>query len=139
MGAWGEGPFENDTAADWVFEFEQADLESGLTHVQVALDGAAGVGSADYLDSDAGAEALAAAELVAAMRGAAIEKSPYNEAAIDWVARTSPVADQALVDLAVHALDRVVADNSELAQLWDEAEPTSWRAAVEERKASIAT
>ena len=70
--------------------------------------------------------------------GVAVERSPYNEHAIDWVARTSPVADQALVDLASSALDRVVAANSELAQLWDEAESTSWRGSVEARKASIA-
>jgi len=138
MGAWGEGPFDNDTAGDWVFQFEQADQASGLNHIEAALAGAAGVGPDDYLDSDAGVEALAAAELVAAMRGVAVERSPYNEHAIDWVARTSPVADQALVDLASSALDRVVAANSELAQLWDEAESTSWRGSVEARKASIA-
>jgi len=120
-----------------VFEFEQADQASGLNRIRTALEGAAGVGSDDYLDSDAGVEALAAAELVAAIRGVAVERSPYDENAIDWVARTAPVADQALVDLAVSALDRVVAANSELAELWDEAESTSWRGSVEARKLSI--
>jgi hypothetical protein len=137
VGAWGEGPFDNDTAADWVFEFGEADRASGLNHIQLALMGAASLGAGEYLDSDAGAEALVAAELVAVIRGLDVERSPYNETALDWVARTSPAADQALVELATTALDRVVAANSELAELWDEAESTSWRGSVESRKASF--
>ncbi len=138
MGAWGEGPFDNDTASDWVYEFDDADQPSGLHHIQAALVRAASVGADDYLDSDAGVEAVAAAELVAAIRGLDVERSPYNESALDWVARTTPIADLALVDLAVSALDRVVAANSELAQLWDEAQLTSWRGSVESRKTSFA-
>jgi hypothetical protein len=57
----------------------------------------------------------------AANPGLAVERSPYNETALDWLTLTTPVADQALVDVAVSALDRVVAANSELAELWDEA------------------
>lgn len=138
MGTWGEGPFDNDTAADWVFEFGEADQLSGLNHIQSALARAASLGADDYLESDAGVEAVAAAELVAAIRGLVIERSPSNEAALDWVARTTPVAGQAIMDLALTALDRVVSANSELAELWDETESASWRASVESRRVSLA-
>jgi len=118
-GTWDEGPFDNDTAADWVFEFEEADQQAGLDHIQAALVLAAGVGGNDYLKADAGMEAVAAAEVVAAIRGLAVERSAYNEEALDWVARTTPVADQPLVNLAVTALDRVAASKSEPAKPWE--------------------
>ena len=134
MGAWGEGPFDDDTAADWAYKFGDADQVSGLQQIQAALEGAVSVGTDDYLESDAGVEAIAAAEIVAAILGQAVERSPYNETALDWVTRTNPVADQALVDLAISALDRVVAANSELAELWSKALSASWRNSVESRK-----
>lgn len=137
MGAWDEGPFDNDTAADWVYEFEDADQAAGLARIQGTLAEVANVGSDVFLDSDAGTEAVAAAEVVAAIRGLAVERSPYNEGALDWVTRTAPAADQALVDLAVSALDRVVAAGSELAELWDVAGSTSWRTSVAARRASL--
>jgi hypothetical protein len=138
MGAWGEGPFDNDTAADWVFEFGEADEQGGLHQFQSALAGAAGVGGDDYLEADPGIEGVAAAEMVAAIRGVAVERSVYNEAALEWVSRTNPVSDQALVDLAVTALERIVASKSELAELWEESGSASWRASVESRKVSLA-
>jgi len=138
MGTWGEGPFDNDTAADWVYEFSDADQAAGLRYIYEALAGAASVGDDDYLDSDAGVEAVAAAELVAAIRGLAVERSPYNETVLDWVTRTAPITGEAMVALAVAALDRIVAANSELAELWDETQSTSWRASVESRKVSLA-
>jgi hypothetical protein len=86
-----------------VYEFDEADQASGLNYIHAALVGAANVGTDDHLNSDAGVEAVAAAELVAAVRGLAVERSPHNETALDWVTRTTPVADRALVDVAVSA------------------------------------
>lgn len=138
MGTWGEGPFDNDTASDWVFAFEEADKASGLNLIETTLLGAESVEVDDFLDSEAGSEAIAAAELVAAIRGLSVERSPYNEGGLDWVARTAPTADRLLVDLAIGALNRVVAANSELAQLWEESGSRSWRGSVEARRASLA-
>jgi Domain of unknown function (DUF4259) len=69
LGVWGEGAFDQDAAADWVFEFGEADLASGLNHIQAALMGAARVKPGNYLDSKAAAEAMIAAELVAGICG----------------------------------------------------------------------
>jgi hypothetical protein len=138
MGTWDEGPFDNDTSADWVWEFEEADQQAGLDHIQAALVLAAGVGRDDHLKADPGMKAVAAAEVVAAIRGLAVERSSYNEEALEWVTRTTPVADQPLVNLAITALDRIAASKSELAELWEESGSPSWRASVESRKVSLA-
>ena len=136
MGAWSEGPFDNDTAADWAHEFDGADRERGLQMVRAALEAAAATSADDYLDADAGAEAVAAAELVAAMRGLDVEKTSYSQSALAWVEATRATAEDQLVDLAVGALDRVTGEDSELVELWDEAGPT-WRQVVDRRRASL--
>lgn len=79
MGVWGVGPFENDVAADWAFEFADADIGRGLALVRDALVAAADIGPAEYLDGDLGTNALAAAELVALINGKAIQESAYND------------------------------------------------------------
>jgi len=62
MGAWGEGAFDNDDAADWSWEFENADLTAGLQLITDALSAAAQADDAAYLDERDGALAVAAAE-----------------------------------------------------------------------------
>jgi hypothetical protein len=65
VGTWGEGAFDNDTAADWVHEFDGADLASGMRLIESALGRAAGTPAGSYLDREDGDLAVAAAELVA--------------------------------------------------------------------------
>ncbi len=130
MGAWGVGPFENDEAADWAFEFTNADLQDGLGIVRAALHSAAEVDLADYLDSDAGTAALAAADVVAFINGQPIEENAYNEAPRAWVARTRPAPDPALTALARRAIERIGREPSELVELWRETGEEEWRASV---------
>jgi hypothetical protein len=131
MGAWGEGAFDNDDAADWSWEFENADLTAGLRLVTDALSAiAAQADDAAYLDQRDGTLAVAAAELVASMNGQPIDESPYNETARQWIARVRPSTDAALTNLARRSVFRVTSQNSELAQLWDEAGSSSWRSAM---------
>lgn len=61
MGAWGVKPFENDDAADFVYQVES----DGLDAILSGLDAAA---TADYCEADQGAQAVAAAALAAAAR-----------------------------------------------------------------------
>lgn len=129
MGAWGEGAFDNDDAADWAAQFDGADSEAGLRLIEDALRSAAQTGLDDYLESDIGAEAVAAAELVMGIVGQPPRTTPYNETALRWAARVSPDAAQPLVGLALRAIERVTGPGSELAELWDEAGP-SWRASM---------
>lgn len=61
MGAWGVKPFENDDAADFVYQVES----DGLDAILAGLDAAA---TADYCEADQGAQAVAAAALAASPR-----------------------------------------------------------------------
>ena len=131
MGAWAEGAFDNDDAADWALQFDGADQASGLRLIEDALKRAAEPGTDDYLEIDDGARAVAAAELVAHIAGQPVRETPYNEDALRWAARVSPPALPSLVDLALRGVARVAGPGSELAQLWDDAGP-SWRTSIAE-------
>jgi hypothetical protein len=132
VGAWGEGAFDNDTAADWSWEFENTDLTAGLRLVTGALSAAAQADAAAYLDADDGTRAVAAAELVASINGQPIAESSYNDTARRWIARVHPGSDPSLTNLARQAVFRVTTENSELAQLWDDTGSSSWRSAMSE-------
>jgi hypothetical protein len=121
MGAWGSGPFENDDAADWAWELEEASDHGVLRDAfQAALD------ETGYLDVREGANAVAAAAVVAtALDG---DAKGLSEEVVAYIGRTGrPDADT--VDLALRALERVGRDG-ELAELWDETDDPSWRAGM---------
>jgi hypothetical protein len=63
MGAWGFGSFDNDDAADWIFELEES---SGVTALVSAFKA---IKPDRYLEAPECSVALAAAEVVAALRG----------------------------------------------------------------------
>jgi Domain of unknown function (DUF4259) len=100
MGTWAEGPFDNDGAADWSLEFEDADEASGLRLIEDALNEAAGTGAGGYLQYDAGARGVAAAELVAHIVGQPTLASPYNGVALRWATRVSAHARPSLAGWA---------------------------------------
>ena len=83
MGAWGEGPFDNDDASDWAYHFDEADGVSGLEALSRALD----VGAPqDYLESSEGAIAVAAATVVSWLQEpSVIPESPYGATVAAWV------------------------------------------------------
>jgi hypothetical protein len=125
MGAWGRGPFENDFAADWVYELEAA---SDWSVVQSALTSV--VTTSGYLDAMYGSTALAAAEVVAAALGHPAPGLPETVTA--WVAAhgSNPSADD--VTLARRAVVRVNANDSELRDLWREAADKSFEDGTED-------
>lgn len=129
MGAWAEGAFDNDDATDWAAQFDGADQEAGLRLIEDALSQAAQTSPGGYLDIDAGAQAVAAAELVTCVAGQPVRVTPHNESALRWATRTSPHTAPSLAILAIRAVERVTGPRSELATLWDEA-GTSWRASM---------
>ena len=138
MGAWGEGAFDNDTAADWSWEFENADLAAGLRLITDALSAAAQADDrAAYLDAEDGTRAIAAAELVASINGQPIAESPYNETARQWIARAHPTSDPSRTNLARRAVSGVTTEYSELAQLWDETGSWSWRSGMSELQGKL--
>jgi hypothetical protein len=138
MGTWAEGAFDNDDAADWAAQFDGADQETGLRLIEDALRQAVQESSGGYLDSDAGAQAMAAAELVTCLADQPVRVTPYNESAVRWAARASQHAAPSLAGLAIRAVERVTGPRSELASLWDEA-GTSWRASIADLASRLQT
>lgn len=115
MGAWAEDAFGNDTACDWVGDF----LENpGLDAVKSAIDCV--VESEDYLESDEACEGLVACEVVARLKGNWGEKNGYAEDLDKWVESMSIQPDEELVSAAEKAIYRILGENSELQELWDE-------------------
>jgi hypothetical protein len=115
MGAWGSGPFDNDDAADWSAELDEAD--DALAFVGETL---ATVERSDgYVESpDACCAIAAAAWLASRLPGSPVEASAYAPEA-------PPPGDRAaigpLADRAAAVLDRVNGAESEWRELWDEA------------------
>ena len=134
MGAWGTGTFDNDTAGDWAYGLEEVDDLSLVTHT---IDAVLSVGS-EYLDADQGSEALAACEVVARLQGRWGPRNSYTEAVDEWVAAHDMTPSEELIDKACKAIDRVLAEPSELLELWDEGGTNDeWHAAVEDLRSRV--
>jgi hypothetical protein len=135
MGAWGEGPFDNDDAGDWSYEFDGLDEAAGLEVLVGALD----VGPPDaYLEAPEGSIAVAAAVVVSWLSDPDhIPDSPYGESAAAWVRSAKPTPTASLTSAARAALGRVRADGSELAELWAEADPVAWQKALDQIDAQL--
>ncbi|MEV6374767.1 DUF4259 domain-containing protein [Micromonospora musae] len=118
MGTWDSGPFDNDTAADWCGDLDDADVTKRPAMVCEALSRAAGEDG--YLDADVACEAIAAAAIVAAQRpGGQRTTSPYAPDFLRDGDRLDLPDD--LAALAAGALDRIMAADSEWRDLWQDA------------------
>jgi len=125
-GAWDTGAFDNDDALDWVWELAES---SDLSVVKGALQYA--IGETDYLEAPDASMAIAAAEVVAALRGNPATGLPPEVS--DWVQQHQFEVGADLANIAREAVLRVqVLDSSELAQLWSESEELAeaWRASL---------
>jgi Domain of unknown function (DUF4259) len=113
MGAWGTGPFDNDDAADFAASLDDLEPEDRPGAIREALAEAAE--ETDYLERDAGGAAVAAAALVAAQHpdGDPVDSAYGPKQAI-------PELPDELRPVAVQALTRVLADDSELNELWND-------------------
>jgi hypothetical protein len=127
MGAWGADSFDNDTACDWAAGLESTkDLSLVRAAIEVAADP-----ETEFVDADLGCEALAACEVLARLRGAPGARNEYTETVDAWVAAHPQVAPASLLQLAHRAIDRVIGEDSDLRQLWEESDASEWLAAVE--------
>ncbi len=112
MGAWAEGSFDNDDAADWVWELAEADtsiLEEAFSRVAECED---------YLEATDCVVAIAAAEL------------PGEVSA--FVTRIGTPPSPELVSSALSALKRIKT-RSELQESWAE-----WHQAIAELESRLA-
>ena len=129
MGAWGVLAFDNNEACDWASDLEKA---ADLSLVEAAF--AAVAGPAEYLDAHEACNALAACEVLARLLGSYGYRNPSTEAVDAWVAshQIQPTSD--LLARADAVIDRVLGENSELGDLWDESEGVGvkWHQSVDE-------
>jgi Domain of unknown function (DUF4259) len=122
MGAWSIEHFDNDAALDWLYDF------SMTPSVQLLEDTFKAVAdTTDYIESDDGAAVLAAAEVIAAVKGKKSAAYPEDTEVFSSL-RISPE----LIARALQAIDVVSReDNSELKELWQESdEYEDWQKAV---------
>jgi len=126
MGAWDFGPFDNDDALDWLWELEKS---TDTSTIASALGAVTELGD-NYLEAPDCSNALAAIEIIAAIRGRPIGRLPDNAKA--WIEAHRGIDVSSLVPTAQAVIQRI-RTNSELKELWDESENASkWYATLDD-------
>ncbi|MFE5326086.1 DUF4259 domain-containing protein [Embleya sp. NPDC056575] len=124
MGTWDIGPFDNDMGADFADTLDEAPAADREGIIRNALTTA--IATHGYLDAFEGTEAVAAAALIAAQcpAGVPIDSCHGPQGSV-------PPLSFDLRALAVEALGRVLATDSEVADLWDETgDGPRWRRGI---------
>lgn len=124
MGAWAHTPFGNDTAGDWAYELSDAE---GTSAIEAALDRVLDT-AGDYLEAPEAEEAIAAIEVLARLLGQGTEPAELPDSVAAWITQHPGAASPALRDKASRAIQRILGEESELADLWDEGgDDNAWR------------
>ncbi|MEO7495324.1 MAG: DUF4259 domain-containing protein [Massilia sp.] len=132
MGAWAMDAMGNDDAADWAYDLENC---ADLSLVEAALDDAL-TDDVDYLEAPEASVAIAAIEVIARLQG---HQGIEHEALDAWVKEHPLVPGPALVEKAQQAIARILGENSELKDLWQESENFgAWTASINELAARVA-
>lgn len=122
MGTWDVGPFDNDTAADFCDDLDEAAAGEREGIVRSALTRV--IDTVDYLEAPESEVAVTAAALVAA-------QCPGGEPADPVYGPEEILPDlTSLCHLALQALDRVMTEPSELMELWAESGGAPWHTTV---------
>ena len=122
MGTWDFGPFDNDNAADWCGDLDDAEPGQRVGMIRDALNETLHEG--EYLDSDFATTAIAAAAVVASqVPGGEPITSSYAPHFLTTGGTLDIPAD--LPALALRALDRVAAEDSEWRDLWEDSLPNA--------------
>ncbi len=127
MGTWSHEPFGNDTANDWTYELEET---KDLSLIETALDNVLEMGG-DYLEAPTAEEAIGAVEVLAKLLGRGTQSDAYTEKVDDWVKSIKQKPSPALLQKAQVAIGRILADDSELLELWmDSDDFEAWQASL---------
>lgn len=132
MNAWNSGSFDNDSARDFMVEVIQ-DGEFALREAfEVVLDP-----DMDYVEVEEGARAIAAAEILTAVLTGDTLK--ITDAGLRlWVQNAEKTGLGDLRALAAEALNRVLAPDSELPELWeDTADSGAWLSDVQRLRSNL--
>ncbi|TND08255.1 MAG: hypothetical protein FD123_2510 [Bacteroidetes bacterium] len=116
MGAWGTGFFDDDTHCDFLENIlrDNISAESFGTYFQNGID-------SEYLEYDEGAEVIVAAALLDNLLNGT-ELDSVSEELPGWLEANRGKSLDGLKPLAVQALKKLVAEDSELNELWSENE-----------------
>lgn len=125
MGTWSAGSFGNDSALDFV---SRVTGTSGLFRAIEVLGP-----RSNWIDNDLATEAIAAADIVAALLGRASEDLPEG---LSNTLKSFESPSSALVAAASTAVVHV-RENSELADLWAESEGEEWIGAINDLLARL--
>lgn len=129
MGAWGRGVFENDTSCDFASVIADG---GGIDALNEALDRVLS-SEGNYLEAPDAEEGLAAADIVARLRGSPGQQSAYTAAVDAWVAKSKAVVSDEMAHKAKQVIARILAEPSELLELWSESDDfDGWKQAVED-------
>ncbi len=131
MGAWGIGNFENDSAGDWLYEFEENPTKDFLKKTLEA------VFKEEYLDSDIASEALSAIEAITLIMGNSKEDEEELES-IDFDVLKNQF-NRPLYDKSINCINRILEkSNNELYELWEESESfEDWKHVVLDLKQRV--
>ena len=113
MGGWGTGSFDNDDAQDFLRQLKSCGLDDLKQILTRAAD------EREYIEAPEASVAIAAAEVVAALKGAPSEAAPHEIQ--EWVDKVQGSSTSHLNELARRAVEKLRV-NSELKDLWLEAE-----------------
>jgi hypothetical protein len=130
VGTWDVSVFGNDDAADFSFDFDDADtVEAVVPILETALDSV--LNTDDYIDASEGATGLVAAALVVAWDQPEMIGDDAAYAPEPWPRAGEPLPPH-LSAKAASVMDRLLkGESNELAELWNEAD------GVEEFRAEI--
>lgn len=124
MGTWSHEPFGNDTANDWAYDLEET---KDLSLIVRVFDGVLELGD-EYLEADQACEAVAAAEVLAKILGRGTQTDTYTEKVDEWLQTISEQPSAELLNKAKQVLRRILAEDSELKELWEESDDAeAWR------------
>ncbi|MTI01861.1 DUF4259 domain-containing protein [Roseibium sp. RKSG952] len=135
MGTWGPHSFENDTASDLLDQIRG--YEQPVDQAEAVRESFGSVFSvADgYLDADEASAAVAGAEIVASALG-----QPRNGTTAPFDLAASFKFYDDTIGMALAAVTRVTAGESELAELWDETdEADTWRDSITDLTSRLLT
>ncbi|MCD2425926.1 DUF4259 domain-containing protein [Niabella pedocola] len=131
MGTWGTGYFENDTALDFMGDIEEADDPKELFEETLAetMD-------MDFLDADQGAAVIVIGAYIDRQRNGTQYSAPEHPGSIDidtFPDRHPDIDFSELRTTVIKALKKVLANDSELNELWAENEGAYpvWRRNIE--------
>jgi Domain of unknown function (DUF4259) len=127
MGAWGSSVFSDDTALDCLEDVVSS--KAPLNYMREAFDAALELKYLEY--AEAQSVIVSAAIMDSLLNGT--DHGGDEESLDTWLKRNAKLDVSSLKPLAVAALARVLADGSELRELWEENvdEYPKWRGGLE--------